>query len=680
MPDNNERHISESRRRRRVPKSCNYCRFKKLKCDRSRPCCANCIIRNVKDCIYSEDVTKNMNIDRNQQPKISNVHPEIKTGSHNPFISAVYVLNDEKTDSILVLGPTASKTFAFSVHPSFTDKFTQLWKKSKVERDIWKLDHQQKNYNYSNSTSEQYDNTDIEIDELVACLPDEKYLKKTLLNFFERADIFDINCIISKQTTMNNFGIIFGDREDSKAKLEVKKYDTKERFQFGILILIFSIVDMDTFQTPPVITLVEKFCSVINMRRFYLEQAQLLLLRCYYLKLNHGNTLVLLDTVERLVNVSMGLGLHLDPKVILSKYNFDSTNLNLFKNIWYWILYLDLNTAYLFGRPLKISTSFFYDFDEIDHDNFGTSEKAREFLRLCRSIHNNINDRNKNCDVIGDCKLVRTFIMEQFPKLIFNDDLEPQRHPISEIRILSFSLSYLCTLYSLRFKVLNERTNELKNNFIQTILSSFKYFRDLISYSYLQDIKYSPDMCEDRKKGLPPYLSAAISLSEDLYERSMLFFASVVYYRLTLFEKGSFRSEDLKRVEWNIESLEIPGKSPITLLTAYEIYLDIYNEWYKKENETFRALLKRSGTYLLMFTLEKICKIIIENVVEFRAQSENSILDVIDKDIVNINMIEPQNNSFINLNDETLDTRISDEFWTSFNIFWSDLLDKDFNI
>lgn len=55
MTDNWSTHNSENIRRR-IPKACNYCRQRKIKCDGDSPC-VNCINHKI-DCVYSKTIKK----------------------------------------------------------------------------------------------------------------------------------------------------------------------------------------------------------------------------------------------------------------------------------------------------------------------------------------------------------------------------------------------------------------------------------------------------------------------------------------------------------------------------------------------------------------------------------------------------------------------------------------------
>ena len=133
-------------KRRKIIKSCAFCRKRKLKCNQTRPMCQQCLIRKMPQCIYTEEFNYALsNRDLfGQVPnvaliqKIENLQTLLKENdndsakqvhcrsSDNPLWSLRTSILGEN-GSMYVFGPTSWKTLSLFEPNKFQTEFQNLW-------------------------------------------------------------------------------------------------------------------------------------------------------------------------------------------------------------------------------------------------------------------------------------------------------------------------------------------------------------------------------------------------------------------------------------------------------------------------------------------------------------------------------------------------------------------------
>ncbi|CAB4254158.1 similar to Saccharomyces cerevisiae YOR172W YRM1 Zn2-Cys6 zinc- finger transcription factor that activates genes involved in multidrug resistance [Maudiozyma barnettii] len=726
----NSANVAQQRKRRRIPKSCEACRVKKLKCDRVRPRCSSCIIRQITDCHYEEDrlgkkvkttTTTNSDI---SECAISNITTTTTTtttttsgekavsnenllgANVNPFANVIYVHRCLPKGRVMVQGPTSLKSFVANIHPPFTEKFEQLWRKTEPERLLWQDENKEINgqTNPLKNTNGPLLGSETSLLELCSRLPEYHVLLQNMTQFFSGSPLYDISTILSKKDTMEIFytsfipdGTVwkFQDRLVKKIGMPVGVH----HYQLGVVLMINRLVHCKENIDPMVEVFLNNLEHQSQMNGSFMVQCQFLLLRWYHRKLYFTkiDDVKLLNLVSRIVDTSMNLGLQLDIEKIYS----GDKNLQVFKNMWYWIQFADLSISFQFGRPLKISAVVYKNFPYNNNEESSFIKKLHRFLMTVREPYDSIYDQSVNPNLLSACEQLTQFLTIEFPNIskYFEDPFD-WKIAISELRILTLTLGILIAMYGLRFKMIGERTLKLKNDFTQVTLVSFKLITDMLEYCWRYDNEFFPTLVTS-SNSLTPFLTSAISLSEGLFQRAHMNFMSLIYYKITLFKDGHFRLYDLQSIDWDLSTLETRNDKSITIHTAFELYTEIFSRWRKPAAINMKSVLKRSYPYFLMILLEKIGRMIVDKVIQFRQKSEENVRGTVDPNGSNVHLEKADSDDVNNGStdgvskenadgeevpyDETalleaqLNNQISDEFWGSFNDYWEELLKNDCN-
>ena len=427
---------STQRKRRRIPKSCQACRKKKLKCDRVRPRCSSCIIRQIIDCHYEEDtltdpISKNSTTstpngsDSGPSQPTSMVPPSNK--NVNPFVSMTYIHKVPRLGRVMVQGPTSLKSFVTNIHHPFTIKFEQLWRKTEPERLLWRDEHKEQleKSNPVYDINESLLGSQTSVIEISAALPDYKTLVKNMNEFFSDSPLYDINTILSKDETMEFFYTAFipDDGNNNKESSKIWKFQDRltkkigmplnsKHYKLGILLMINRLVHCKDYIDPRIEIFLNQLENQTQFSGAFIVQCQFLLLRWYHRRLYFTkiDDINLLNLVSHIIDIAMTLGLQLD---IDKTYSHDThIDLQMLKNMWYWIQFADLSISFQFGRPLKINSkcyrNFSYDNDSASKSNF--IKKLHRFLIVVRDCYDVIYDQSTYPNLPASCKQITNLL------------------------------------------------------------------------------------------------------------------------------------------------------------------------------------------------------------------------------------------------------------------------------
>ncbi|GMM56160.1 hypothetical protein DAKH74_027760 [Maudiozyma humilis] len=707
------------RKRRRVPKSCSACRRKKLRCDRVRPMCSSCTIRQIGSCEYEEDEvsaatsregsvgasTVHSGATANVSPVQQNVSADSAapptppaTSGDNPCLQFMYVHRDPHTGKTMSQGPTSLKTFVSNIHPAFTEKFDRMWKMTEPERLQWQEDHKEwltqiEPLRNAGPLTE----TEVSVQEICTKLPPYNKLHSAVNTFFTASPLYDINTILSSTGTLTEFYMIFNpdvsdawmmqDRFVKKLTGPINKY----HYKLGILLMINRIVMCRDVIDPMIETYLRRLEETVVPGGSYINQIQFLLLRwfhrkVYFTKLDDTK---LLHLVGRMVDTALDLGLHMDIEKVYSDYK---GNMQLLKNMWLWVQFADLSISFQFGRALRISSAVYRNFAYNNVDQTPFIKKLDRFMAVARSAYDAIYLRASSPDLKTGSQQLRQFISVEFSNLgDYYGSAQDKGSALSETRILMLGLGMLISLYALRFKVLGEKSIEVKNNVAQTTMVSLHLVSCLLKHCYAEDSKNDTLHPEDELAPVPPHLNMAISLSEGVFQRAQMNLMAVIYLKITLFHKEAFRPYDLQPVEWNLNTIEVQKDNVISMKAFYDMYMEIFSQWRDPESRGMFGIFRRSYAFLLMLLVERKGRRLMEKVIELREASEKCIKNCLESrqqaegTATGASPQKPQPSSESRdadippeeqeyPMDETMSTQIYNDFWDSFNSYWDDLL------
>lgn len=259
-----------TRKRRKVIKSCAFCRKRKLRCDQQKPMCSTCIARRLPECLYTNSFDHDLDtselfgslpnvkllrklnelekqLEKTEvSPLSSEICPESTMPHKKPTSKALYAtkstvyhITDDNSfpDDVLIppspknpletfytfqckdtgrriyYGPTSMKTFVAKGNWGLLERFRLLWAKVKIAR---------RKVKQANGFSMLRELSMIEVghqpshasscallDRVCRALPSYEKAKSAIDLFFGDADIYEINTIFDKRKILNDFQLAF---------------------------------------------------------------------------------------------------------------------------------------------------------------------------------------------------------------------------------------------------------------------------------------------------------------------------------------------------------------------------------------------------------------------------------------------------------------------------------------
>lgn len=258
--------------------------------------------------------------------------------------------------------------------------------------------------------------------------------------------------------------------------------------------------------------------------------------------------------------------------------------------------------------------------------------KMRRFLYLVRPMIGEFHKKTGTPKVVEHGQVLLKFLEEEFKPIKYATDPDLiDQLTFGDIRIILCILDIITVFYSVGFVLLNHRSLILKNISIQTHLLTFSIFKNFVNHCHDLDRKHFPEMVHPSYHALPPYLSTCLSLTLHPVLQSLGIFYAFFFLKATLFENGIFVSNDMVEVDWDMTSYNVPTDKSISLITTFEAYRKIFEDWisYDKSNaEGFelKNLMLRSYSGLILITLERTYRIIVEKALEYRKKTEKTWL------------------------------------------------------
>ncbi|CCC70515.1 hypothetical protein NCAS_0F00310 [Naumovozyma castellii] len=605
---------------------------------------------------YSE---KQLELVQNQDTQSSTSH-SVPVGSTtketciNPF-KDFYFLQNKSYGRRILYGPTSMKTFIKKNHWGFLTKYNQLWSKVKIERTKWK-----KKRNISNLK----ELTMIEVDgnpnvhnliaEVCTVLPTYEKTTSILESFFseENYDLYELRTILDKNKVMTDFYTAFtpstqllpnGEKLIANLTPNNRK---KNYYKIGVILMILAFAHYSETIPNAIYKFFIMLTGFTTGKTSYVERAQFLLLRhCYSQTFrNAGDNTHNVIIADLLSDAGITLGLNLDIKRNYFRQENEVGPLDLLENLWVWIVYADFDVAFLNGRPLTISTAHFNEQTwEVNPTDVPAIAKMKRFLKLARPMVNDFYNPNICPNLESFCENLLVFVENEFPPISYFTDKELiSKVDVRSIRIFSSILRMLVSFYSLRFAVLMERSIDLKNHLIQTILISFSLVINCTVHFFEIDRKRFPEMLREDYPNITPYLGMSLSVINGLYPRVLSVFCALIYFKLTLFENGLLLAFDLEPQTWKLNTLRVPHNSSIHLMSSYNMYCQIFDSWYKADPD-LKLVMARSHSFVIALALERTYRTVLEKTIEYRRRTEETWMSQIQKELDPTQMEEASN-------------------------------------
>ncbi|QLL30606.1 hypothetical protein HG536_0A04240 [Torulaspora globosa] len=676
------------RKRRKITKSCAFCRKRKLRCDQKRPICSTCAVRGFTQCVYSNEPESNTNgsvaeadsgshatfvDDLNklqiegeaaggEAVKIKTRYISYGANTNGPLhnLNSIYhisstedslshkrniltdfcTLQSKDSGRRICYGATAFKTFMGKYNWDLMQRFMQAWTKLKIIRRQLK---KKKNFSMlkelcvAEEPIQAADGSPTSlINDLVQHLPSREKVVSSLNHFFDSSQLFMMNSTLDKDKVFRDFeqGFQSGDPRASDGEKPIVMLivpPKKNYYKIGVIVMILAL----TYYRDELPSAVERFLifltGVSTAKGMYIERTQMLLLRCEY-RWVYGHTggddshLMLL--VDNLISTATYLGLNRDIPTLYGEQVEDVGSTESLQKLWYWILFADLDIALNLGRPLKVSL-YDYDDEEMLSDHSKTFYGVmKRFLKVVRPMFFDLHDRRITPDLSQHCETLIDFIEQEFPPIsTYSPSTDTLDKGFLQTRILCLALEVLMAFYGLRFFALKEITPAVKNGAVKSVILSCSLCVNLILFCFELDKSSFPELIGSDCQEPTPYLNACLSHIATAFVRCVGMVYALSYCEMTYFENGLLVLSGYDETsQCDLSTLRSEGGRCTSFACYFKIACEKLDLLVASTDPILKRLLRRSRCYMIVLGLATVMRAVIERALESRTRAENSWL------------------------------------------------------
>lgn len=673
------------RKRRKITKSCAFCRKRKLRCDQKRPICSTCAVRGFTQCVYSNEVGVNTNgsveteagsnetfvddLNKLQSEGEAAGVVKVKTRyltlesnatetlhiqnsiyqisatdgplSHRKnVLTNFFTLQCKETGRRIFYGATSFKTFMGKFNWDLMQRFIQAWTKVKtIRRQLKKKKNfsMLKELTVAEEPVQAADSSPTSLmNELVLHLPSRERIISSIHHFFDNSQLFNVNGILDKDKVFRDFeqGFRSGDPRASDGEKPIVALvlpPKKNFYKIGVIVMILALTYYRDELPCPVERFLIFLTGVSTAKTMYIERPQMLLLRCEY-RWVYGHTggddshLMLL--VDNLISTATYLGLHRDIPTLYGGQVKEVGSIDSLQRLWYWILFADLDIALNLGRPLKISL-YEYDDEEMLSDHSKTFYGVmKRFLKVVRPMLFDIHDKRTTPDLSQHCETLIDFIEQEFPPLsTYSSSKDALDKGFLQTRILCQALDVLMAFYGLRFFALKEITPAVKNGAVKSVLISCSLCVSLTLFCFELDKLSFPELIGTDCHATTPYLNACMSHIARTFIRSTGIFYALSYCEMTYFENGLLLLSGYDEVsQCDLSTLRSEGGQCTSFACYFKLACEMLDLLIGTTDPILKRLLRRSRCYVIVLGLCTVMRTVIERALDSRTRAENSWL------------------------------------------------------
>lgn len=646
------------KRRRKVVKSCTFCRKRKLKCDHGRPMCNQCLERKLPDCLYTDQFNFQLTTDelfgdspnielvrrvneleeklRHQVPRIgsesdcnqSSSEPStrsgtssISSGSGNNPIWEYRNLIQMHGQSIM-FGPTSWRTTVVAQGDRFMTEYKRLWEMIMPERCKWI------NGGWKAQTIPITPQDDHTTGALCRELPGFEEIKKCVNDFFDD-DYHGMFKVLDREKTLNDLEHCFVRAPDDQDRvIDLIAPDGDGNLCKGALILlILCIMKSDGTPSP----LFDDFfisLTALNLttKLSFVERSQFLLLRFFnnvYYSYVCADAPQMGGIVAELCECSMNLGL-----ANASSYYKDKQDvvgpLYTLKNVWLWTLYADVMVAFEFGKPLLISDDHFdpeslKDDDQLLEDSGGFLRRRRtmlkRFIQVSRYCMTEINSRSSSGNIESAKDRLLTYIQENLLPIRFYTSQDMfATVDFFDVIVLAPSLGMLLNFHDIQRMWLKSTSLSVRNGLIK-----FGFLSLALSVNTILGVL-------DRDKNLKGghrALHFALLLVNPLLMRVLSEMYAAFFHKLTLFEEGLIKSIDWGSRVIELHNLDVPLSEYYSFFAAIKLFRKIIDKLFEPSKADLQCFFSKSYAIATTLALERVSRTLFDRARESRIMAES---------------------------------------------------------
>lgn len=686
--------MANERKKRKLIKSCTFCRRRKLKCDQLKPVCSSCKARD-QVCEYIDlpelipesssptevrspspetdepTVTNELLLDgiNNLQRQIQKLNNRVNSdqyispydknhkrsygeGIRNPVYDFAFVQVKSSGRRILY-GATSMRTYVVKDNWGFGEKCHQLMSKLKSKRNSWKehgsigpgmqeVEQMESKYDHG---------CDSLITEVCKDLPTYEQCFSILGRFFAPGndELYQMNRIVDSHRVMNDyfFNYFVGDSPNlngDRPILRILPSEKRNYHKVGVVLMIICIVHYKQKIPESVLRFITSLTGLVTSKIFYIERVQFLALRCEYQQFINadGDNSNSINLINNTVSAAITLGLNRNIRQLYAGQENVVGTLDSLESLWLHIVLMDFECSFQVGKPLTIPTTTLDQTIFVEHDLYsGYMIKLIKFLNMARPMQAAIMNPEGQPDLKRYCSEVFNFVKKELPPLnMYTEKQQFQFLQFRDIRLFSLSLQMLLAFVALRFAVYKERSIILKDITVQCSLILLKTSDLLLKRCFKMDEIFHPETLVESETQFPPYMCLTLYLTNGLFPRVASVFCPLLYHKITRFETGNLiRDTQEMTTEWDFSTFSVTNPMNISVIGGFDIYCDIVSHFASPEDPRLQKVLERSQYMNVTLAIEKLYRTILKKTLEFRTLTETSWND---KDIELASLDNPQ--------------------------------------
>lgn len=674
------------KRRRKVVKTCTFCRKRKLKCDHSKPMCDQCNKRSLSQCIYTNDFNFQLtadelfkgapNMELLQRIKVLESMIDRTNSFNSPDTDAslsnfknttevcgetITTLNNlkaiklPKLKSLRILsvkdgvtttfGPTSWRTILEMSGRVFKTEYSRIWDRINPEKKKWKIQH---NIPTVLSEIRCLDSPMINFRNLsylgVVCeeLPTYDIILLCIDEFFQ-SQLHDLMGILDEERVKRDFQESILSIDPNTKKVRLHAPDGKNFFKIGIILTIIHF----TYFKDHIPDVVERFLvslmGVNTSKLNFVERAQFLFLAYIskvYIAQDCFDGALNSDLVCELCHVAITLGIcdidwwyeQQDPKVVGPKEPL--------VRLWQWVLYSDVSVSFDMGKPLTITDDYFDPKSLEDNDNISDSPMSpkgrryrlmKRFLKVSRHCINSINGRTLDVDMLSLIDELVEFTDEVFlpMKCYTNVDMISVVDKYDFI-LLTTTIGMLINFHNLTLIISPKCSVKSKNGLGKFCLLGITICVNLIIFTYKDYLYYSKNSKPSKSydvilKPSEPSLNMALLFSQSLFMRVLTETHSLLFFKLNAFEKGSIMPIDQpSEFEDKLESIRVNEDVQYSFKGFVKTFYKTIDVLFDPSFKELPALISKSYSLTMSLAMEKVSRALFERGLASREKVENS--------------------------------------------------------
>ncbi|KAH3902370.1 uncharacterized protein SCODWIG_00071 [Saccharomycodes ludwigii] len=663
LPENNDnvQDIQKiKKRRRKVIRSCLFCRQRKLKCDHNYPKCSSCATRNIENCVYLSNGTNNTPsnaVEKNtaittidtkmsilsgkQNSSIDNLTDDNNlmneydvysiTGAHgvsnknvllNPLQNYGFLFSKENKD--VYLGPTSLKAGLVFSDIKFNTKQQKLWNIFEKERLQWK----EANLRLIKKEMKIVERSQVGslLLEMCSVLPKYSEIETCVREYFNSCYHSFFHILDERKVLKDMESCIIHDENDTVIELKL----LEERNYFSLAIVLYLVLFMH-FQREAPDAMLQFFLALEAMSSgplCFIERAQFLMLRFLFKIFNEPyiHYLYVSSLVESLCSIIVVLGLNRDIRKIYTGKESKIGDIATLENLWYWTLYADYITSFELGKPLYFSDAHFMPSDLKTFER-GRLPLLKRFLYISRKILNDLLKPTGIPALKVHLQIINKFMKKEFKRIRFYTDakLVKQADLFEYLVLLPLMALRLCIGHF--FKLLFGTSNTWnENELIRCSFNTLKMCTTLLTEAGSKEKVLSSQRSEFIFA--KPLLNIAWAIRKCTVIRCYKDFFNNLYNTDGVFENCTKDSGKNNLLDQLINSLDSFNAKICykrsNYIVAFQKYCEYLDEYYDAENKTISMSTNTTLQSIQLKVIEKLSRSLLSEAITENTNFEAS--------------------------------------------------------